>query len=81
MKKKGVDRHDIETYKGYIRLLPDPNYDQYDAFSRLKMIYNKLQGTSKARLSMNKFANISKVPGMTNDTLMKPSFEIIFKRI
>lgn len=30
---------------------------------------------------MNKFANISKVRGMTTDKLMKPNYEIIYKRI
>ncbi len=31
-------------------------------------------------LSLNKFANISKIPGMTNEKLMKASYEIIYKR-
>ena len=30
---------------------------------------------------MNKFASLSKVPGMTTDSLMKASYEIMFKRI
>lgn len=81
MKKKSLVRSEIETYKGYIRILPDSNYDSYDAFSKLKVIFNKLQGTSKGNLSMNKFACLSKVPGMTTESLMKASYEIMFKRI
>ena len=81
MKKKSIKRSEIEQYKGYIRILPDEGYDLYNAFSQLKGIYNKLQGTSKAKLSMNKFANLSKVPGMTGEKLMKASYEIMFKRI
>ena len=32
-------------------------------------------------LSLNKFANISKVEGMTNEKMMKASYEIAYKRI
>lgn len=32
-------------------------------------------------LSLNKFANMSKVEGMTNDKMMKANYEIIYKRI
>ena len=30
---------------------------------------------------MNKFANLSKLPMMASDKLMKPNYEIIYKRI
>lgn len=30
---------------------------------------------------MNKFAALSKIPGMTNESLIKASYEIMFKRI
>jgi hypothetical protein len=42
MNKKSITRFEVETYKGYIRILPDEGYAGYDAFSRLKDIYNKL---------------------------------------
>ena len=32
-------------------------------------------------LSLNKFANMSKVEGMTNEKMMKASYEIVYKRI
>ena len=32
MKKKGIVRSEMETYKGYIKILPDPAYTECDAF-------------------------------------------------
>ena len=32
-------------------------------------------------LSLNKFANMSKIEGMTNEKMMKASYEIVNKRI
>ena len=32
-------------------------------------------------LSLNKFANISKIAGMTNEKMMKPHYEIAYKRV
>lgn len=32
-------------------------------------------------LSLNKFANMSKIVGMTNEKMMKASYEIVYKRI
>jgi hypothetical protein len=82
MKKKSLDRPNTEQYKGWIRILPDDKYDQYDVFYKVKTIFNKLLGGKKSMtLSLNKFANISKVGGMTNEKMMKASYEIIYKRI
>ena len=32
MKKRTLNRSEIDKYKGWIRLLPDPTYDEYNAF-------------------------------------------------
>ena len=32
MKKKSIVRSEVETFKGYIRILPNPEFDEYDAF-------------------------------------------------
>jgi hypothetical protein len=32
-------------------------------------------------LSLNKFANISKITGMTSEKMMKANYEIIYKRV
>jgi hypothetical protein len=42
MKKKSLDRPNTEQYKGWIRILPDDKYDQYDVFYKVKTIFNKL---------------------------------------
>ena len=84
MKKKGIapeGRAEVEQYKGFIRILPDPEYSQYDAFYKVKQVFNKLQGKLGNSLSLNKFANMSKIKGMTNDKLAKANYEITYKRI
>lgn len=81
MKKKSLLRDDVESYKGWIRILPDSQYDEYDAFCKAKRIFNKLQGIKSSTISLNKFANLSKYEGMTNEKLMKANYEIIYKRI
>jgi tubulin polyglutamylase TTLL11 len=40
--KKGCCRSETESYKGFIRILPDPEYSSYDAFYQAKEIFDKL---------------------------------------
>lgn len=81
MKKKTLVREEVENFKGYIRILPDPTYDKFNAFFKVKQIFSTLNGTKKGPLSMNKFTQLSKIKGMTTDKLLKPHYEIIFKRV
>ena len=76
-----MNRAEIESYKGYIRLLPDPAYDGYSTFQKTKKVFDQLQVKKSKTISMNKFAGLSKIKGMTNEKLMKANYEITYKRI
>lgn len=79
---KGPDkRGTLESYKGFMRILPDPEYEEYNAFAQAKIIFRKLLGKPGNSLSMNRFAALSKLPKMTNDKMQKPHYEIAYKRI
>ena len=69
MKKRNVNREDrplIERYKGWIKVLPDNEFDGYDSFYKAKLIYDKLAGKKGGSLSSSKFSKLSKIKGMSN---------------
>jgi hypothetical protein len=79
MKNRSLNRAETDQYKGYIRILPGEY--EYSAFYKAKQIFNKLNFKKGSTMSMNNFAKLSKVPGMTTEKLQKPNYEIIYKRI
>eukprot|EP00347_Sterkiella_histriomuscorum_P019520 403341319 len=81
MKKKNIQRDTVDSFKGWHRLLPSNEFEGYDAFYKAKIIYDKLVAQKGGSLSSSKFAKLCKYPGMSNDNLKQPNYEIIFKRI
>jgi hypothetical protein len=70
----------LKKYKGWEKLLPDPELTEYQTFSLAKKIFDKLAGQTGQNLSISKFSKLSKVPGMVSDKVLKPHYDIIFKR-
>lgn len=84
MKKRNIPREnraDVEQFKGWIRVLPDGEFDGFDSFFKAKIIYDKLAGKKGGTLSSSKFSKLAKVKGLSSDKLMQTHYEILYKRI
>lgn len=81
MKKKDVERSEIESYKGYHRILPSTQFQGYESFYNAKKIFDYLIGKKGGQMTMSKFSKISKIKGMSNCSLNRTHYEILFKRI
>ncbi len=70
MKSKDLKRHEVECYQGWIKLLPNKDFDGYDAFYKAKIIFDKLNGRKGISMSLTKFSKLSKIKEMTNEKLL-----------
>mmetsp|Transcript_44098 Transcript_44098/g.42778 ORF Transcript_44098/g.42778 Transcript_44098/m.42778 type:complete len:138 (-) Transcript_44098:34-447(-) len=81
MKNRNLDRAATDQYKGWVRVLPNPDLDgSYDFFMKAKFLYDRLVVKKGALMTINMFAKLGKVKGMTNANLQKANYEIIYKR-
>ena len=66
MKKKSINRSEIDRYKGWLRILPSNEFEGYDSFYKAKKIFDKLIAKRGATISSSKFSKLAKIKGMTN---------------
>ncbi|CDW75061.1 tubulin-tyrosine ligase family protein [Stylonychia lemnae] len=81
MKKKNLNRSEIERYKGWIKLLPSNEFEGYDSFYKAKLIYDKLVAKKGGSMSSSKFSKLAKFKGMVNPNMTQTNYEILYKKV
>jgi len=82
MKNRKIDRNTVEAYKGWHRILPSPDFQEYDVFYKAKQIFDRLVERKGASMSNAKFAKLGKLKGMTNGTTLTPvHYDLLFKSV
>jgi len=73
-------RHKIDRYNCYHRILPSESQEYFDSFIRLKQLFDKMVGKKDGNMSLTGFSKLAKIKPLAK-VIPKPSIEILYKRI
>jgi len=74
-------RHEVDSYKGWQRILPNTEFEGYDIFYKAKQLFDKLAGKKGIGMSSSKFCKLAKISGLSNESMQQVHYEILFRKI
>ena len=83
VKKPVSKQSNLENYRSYEKIYhsDDNCFKEMDLFQDILYIFGKLSGIKfKTNLTSGKFIKLSSLPGMTNEHLVKASYDIIYQK-